>query len=78
IKPRADEVLEIRPLIPEKKWQWFALRNISYHGKTISLIWDKTGEKYHRGKGFHVYVDGRKVLTKKDLKPVTYNMSNLK
>jgi len=78
IKPRADEVLEIRPLIPENKWQWFAMRNISYHGKTIALIWDKTGEKYHLGKGFHVYVDGRKVLTKKDLKPVTYNMSNLK
>jgi len=78
IKPRADEVLEIRPLIPPNKWDWFALRNVSYHGKSISLIWDKTGNKYKLGKGFHIYVDGKKVKTTKDLKPLTYNMNNLK
>lgn len=78
IKPRADEVLEVRPLIPENKWDWFALRNVSYHGRNISLIWDKTGDKYGLGKGFHVYVDGQKVLRRKNLKPFTYVMNKLK
>jgi hypothetical protein len=75
VKPRADEVLEIRPLVPKNKWDWFALRNISYHGKNISLIWDKTGEKYQAGKGFHIYVDGKKALTIKDLKPVKVQLN---
>jgi hypothetical protein len=74
IKPRTDEVLEIRPLIPENKWAWFALRNVSYHGKNIMLIWDKTGSKYQLGKGLHIYVDGKKIKTVKDLKPVKVQM----
>lgn len=78
IKPRADEILEIRPLIPENKWDWFALRNLSYHGKNISLIWDKTGKHYRLGKGFHVYVDGQKVITRQDLKPLTVQMNKLR
>jgi hypothetical protein len=39
------------------------------------VIWDKTGEKYQMGKGFHIYVDGKKVLTTKDLKPVKVQMN---
>ena len=70
IKPRTDEVLEISPLIPKNKWDWFTLQNISYHGKSISLIWDKDGQKYQQGKGFHIYVDGRKVFTARELKAV--------
>lgn len=78
IKPRADEMLAVRPLIPENQWDWFALRNVSYHGHNISLIWDKTGKKYSLGKGLQVYVDGNKVFTQKDLKPFTYAMKKLK
>lgn len=75
IKPRADDILEVRPLIPKNKWDWFALQNLSYHGKNISVIWDKTGEKYQMGKGFHIYVDGKKISTTRDLKPVKVQMN---
>lgn len=70
LKPRMDNVLEVFPLIPPGKWDWFTLDNVSYHGKTITLIWDKTGDKYKKGKGFHIYADGKEIYKGKDLKPV--------
>lgn len=69
IKPRADHAFGFYPLIPEGKWDWFKLDNISYHGKTLSLLWDKTGKKYNKGKGFRVYADGKEIYQSAALKP---------
>ena len=56
IKPSIDNYIEIKPLIPQN-WEWFAAENIPFQGKDISLIWDKTGEKYGLGKGLMLFVD---------------------
>ncbi|MGB8193205.1 MAG: glycosyl hydrolase family 65 protein [Chitinophagaceae bacterium] len=61
LRPGADDVLEIKPLLPQDKWDWFCLDNVLYHGKIITIIWDKTGMKYKKGKGFQVWVDGKKI-----------------
>ena len=45
IKLGIDNIIEISPLIPEN-WDWFAVDNIYYQGKSLSLVWDKTGKKY--------------------------------
>jgi hypothetical protein len=70
LKPREDNTLEIFPLIPQNQWKWFALDNVLYHGYTISVVWDKTGIKYHKGKGFIIYVDGKVILRSTQLKHV--------
>jgi len=75
LKPRMDNILEIFPLIPQGKWDWFTLDNVSYHGKTITLIWDKTGDKYKKGKGFYIYADGKEIYNGKNLKPVKVKLS---
>ena len=56
IKPSIDNYIEIKPLIPQN-WEWFAAENIPFQGKDISLIWDKTGEKYGLGRGLMLFVD---------------------
>jgi hypothetical protein len=68
LRPRADNIVEINPLIPEHKWDWFCLDNILYHGKTLTIIWDKTGEKYHQGKGLSVWVNGRKIASSRRIR----------
>jgi len=70
IKPRQDNVLEVFPLIPKNKWDWFKLDNVTYHDQLFTLIWDKTGEKYKKGKGFLVYVNGKKIHRSKSLKHI--------
>jgi hypothetical protein len=60
LRPREDEKIEVNPLLPEGTWDWFCLDNVLYHGKMITIIWDKDGSKYKKGKGLSVWVDGVK------------------
>jgi hypothetical protein len=70
LRPRADEVLEVHPLVPQNKWDWFCLDNVLYHGKTIAIMWDKDGTKYKKGKGLSLFVNGRKVANAAELKKI--------
>jgi hypothetical protein len=60
LRPREDEKIEVNPLLPEGTWDWFCLDNVWYHGKTITIIWDKDGSKYKKGKGLSVWINGVK------------------
>ncbi|MDO8944057.1 MAG: discoidin domain-containing protein, partial [Desulfobacterales bacterium] len=70
VKPRADQVIEIDPLAPAD-WPWFALDDLPYHGRRLSVIWDKDGRRYRQGKGFHLLVDGQKVASLNQLGKLT-------
>lgn len=70
LKPGKDNILEIRPLIPEQTWDWFCLDNVTYHGYAITVLWDKDGKKYGKGQGLHVYADGVEIGHAKKLKPL--------
>ena len=74
LKPRADNVIEIFPLIPKGKWDWFCLDRVLYHGKMLSILWDKTGHKYGKGRGFQIYADGKVIFQGKELKHVLVKM----
>ena len=72
IKPSINNSIEIRPLIPQN-WEWFAAENIPFQGKEISLIWDKTGEKYGLGKGLMLFVDQVLVEQKDKIQKIVIN-----
>lgn len=71
LRPRADDTIEVNPLLPADEWEWFCLDNLLYHGKIITVIWDKTGNKYHRGKGLSIWVNGKKVASASQLQRIT-------
>ncbi|MCF7973310.1 MAG: glycoside hydrolase [Phycisphaerae bacterium] len=56
---QSDDTIIIDPLIPANTWDWFALDRIPYHGQSLTILWDRTGEKYLKGKGFSVFVNGQ-------------------
>jgi hypothetical protein len=60
LRPRADDTVEVQPMAPES-WDYFALDNVSYHGHKLSILWDRTGNRYRRGKGLVVIADGRTI-----------------
>lgn len=74
LKPREDNVLEMEPLIPKGKWDWFCLDRVFYHNKMLTIRWDKNGRKYNRGSGFFVFADGKPLYKGKELKPVKIKM----
>ncbi|HAX97249.1 MAG TPA: hypothetical protein DCY35_12145 [Prolixibacteraceae bacterium] len=67
IRPQIGNHLKINPLIPENFWDWFCLDRVKYHGKLMTLMWDKSGEKYRFGKGFTVLCEGKIVAVSDNL-----------
>jgi len=71
LRPRADETLEVNPLFGPGKWDYFCLDNVRYHGRDITILWDKTGKRYNKGKGLRVLADGKLIARSDTLKRLT-------
>ena len=76
LRPRTDDTVEVRPLLPANKWKWFCLDNVLYHGKTITIIWDEDGSKYKKGKGFSIWVNDKRLATAATLQPLQAKLNN--
>ena len=61
LRPRADDVVEINPLVPQGTWDYFALEAIPYHGHPLTIFYDKNGTRYGKGKGLIVWCDGKQI-----------------
>lgn len=62
IQPSADDTLVVNPLIPDT-WDFFAIDSVPYRGHLVSVVWDRTGTKYKKGKGLQVIVNGKQAAT---------------
>ena len=71
LRPRADDVVEIQPLLPAGTWDWFCLDDVSYHGHSLTIIWDKSGNHYGHGQGLIVLADGVEIAHGHDLSKLT-------
>ena len=61
IRPRADEVLEVNPLVPsDGSIPYLCLDNVPYHGRNVTVLWDVDGKRYGQGAGLSVFVDGKR------------------
>lgn len=69
LRPRDDDTLEVRPLAPGE-WAYFALDGVPYKGHTVSILWDRDGTRYKRGKGLRLFADGREVAHSEALRPL--------
>jgi hypothetical protein len=63
IRPLAGEndAIEVAPLIPDS-WPYAAVDGVSIRGRRVTVVWDKTGERYGKGAGLRVLVDGKEAL----------------
>lgn len=73
LRPRPDEIIEINPLIPQGKWDWFCLDNVMYNNQILTIIWDKDGSKYNIGQGLTLLVNGRKAANSESLTKLEYS-----
>ncbi len=60
IKGEDDGTVRIAPQV-DPSWDHFAAENVPYHGRNLTVLWDRDGSHYNAGAGLSVYVDG--VLT---------------
>jgi predicted GH43/DUF377 family glycosyl hydrolase len=70
LRPRADQTVEARPLVPTD-WDYFCLDHVLYHGRWLTILWDKDGTHYRKGEGLRVFADGKEIAASKTLARVT-------
>ena len=70
LRPRADDVVEIKPLAPDS-WDYFCLDDVLYHGRHLTIVYDKTGKHYGRGVGLQILADGEAIAHAAKLEPLT-------
>jgi hypothetical protein len=56
--PREGNTLCVDPLLPPESWDWFCLDNVRMHGRDLTILWDRDGNKYNMGKGLKILADG--------------------
>jgi len=75
LRPRSDETVEVNPLLPAGTWDYFCLDRVRYHHHWLTILWDKTGEHYHRGRGLRLLVNGRPLADAPTLQRITASLS---
>ncbi|MDE3105461.1 MAG: hypothetical protein KGK08_09835 [Acidobacteriota bacterium] len=71
LRPQADNTVVLHPLLPPRRWSYFAIDGVPYHGHLLTIFYDATGAQYHRGKGLTLLIDGRRAAHRPGLMPLT-------
>jgi len=72
LTPRPDDTLEVAPLCTG--WDWFALRDVPYRGRLVTILWDKRPDRKRPPdvpRGLSVYINGDLVAESPDLERLT-------
>jgi len=71
LRPRPDATIEVNPLLSSGAWDYFCLDQIPYHGRSLTILYDKTGGHYRQGKGLRLLVDGKPIAVADELHRIT-------
>ena len=74
LRPRADKTVEVRPIVPADKWNYFCLDNVLYHGHNLTIMYDRDGSRYHHGSGLRVLVDGKVAAVRQTLGKLQFEL----
>lgn len=58
IIPQEDGQIVIKPLAPPE-WDWWCISGVRYHGRDLSVFYDRNGSRFGRGNGLVVLEDGK-------------------
>jgi len=76
LRPKDGDEVQIHPLAPAS-WDYFALDGVAYRNHTMSIVWDRNGQRYKMGKGLQVLVDGRVAASSPVLGRVSVTLSRI-
>ena len=70
LKPQENDSIVVEPLVPDN-WDYFCLDDVIYHGRQVSIVWDRDGSKYNVGRGFQIFADGVSIASSPEIKKLT-------
>ena len=76
LRPQADGSIVVNPLVPADNWDYFCLDGIRYHGKMLTIVWDRDGQHYRQGQGLTLMVNGKTVVNRKDIGKLVFKVKS--
>lgn len=73
LRPGVSEVVNLNPLVPSA-WDYFCLDGVVCRGKSLTVLFDRRGQRYGRGAGLRVLVDGTEVATAPVLQRLSFTL----
>ena len=67
LRPRMDQWVEINPLIPDGAMEYFCLDGLRYHDWNLTILYDRTGQRYGKGPGLRVFANGKQIGSASEL-----------
>ena len=61
VRPEQGNSFTLHPLIPADTWDYFALEGLPYHGRLLTIVYDRDGTRYRKGPGLQVFCEGELV-----------------
>jgi len=61
LRPRADDQVEVNPLVPEDALDYFCVDRVRYHNRDLTILYDRSGNHYHKGAGLRIFADGTEI-----------------
>jgi hypothetical protein len=58
VQPDSNGV-DIKPLLSGSDWDYACLDAIPCHNRLLTILYDRDGTRYNKGKGFRIFVDGK-------------------
>lgn len=74
IRPHGDDKITVNPLVPDT-WDYFAIVDVPYHGRSVSCYWDRDGTRYGLGAGLQLWIDGQKAAASRSLEKLELDLS---
>jgi len=74
LRPRADDMLDLHPLLPEGTWAWFCIDGLRYHGRDLTIVWDLDGQHFGHGSGLAIFVNGKEIARRAQLGPINVRL----
>ena len=61
----------MNPFVPDGAWDDVGLDGVRYRGRTITILYDRSGKRYGKGSGLRLFVDGRQVAASENIARIT-------
>jgi hypothetical protein len=56
-----ENKVTINPLLPEGRWDYFLLDGLPIKNHEMAVMYDATGERYKKGRGLMIFINGAMV-----------------
>jgi hypothetical protein len=74
LRPQAEDTVVVNPLLPLDVWDYFCLDGVPYHGRSLTILYDRAGTRYGKGRGLRILADGREISAASSLRRLTASL----